>query len=381
MAILESYGIIVVDGPPSWTPGDAGYGNATEARLVNTNTRYIWDGNVWNTVTGGMSGDGDFVHKTGNETIDGIKSFTSAPGIPAHIYSSDWNGKQEPAPKDAVYDQMELRALDSAVVHKTGDETIGGTKTFSVAPVIPAHIYSSDWNGKQDPAPKDAVYDQMELRALDSAVVHKTGDETIGGIKTFSVAPVVPAHVYSSDWNGKQEPAPKDAVYDQMELRALDSAVVHKTGDESIGGTKTFQVAPVVPLETYGVGWEDDPGAASKADIYDKIQMMLATMPLQAFKVLLDQAGTSAPTYDETHTNSLGATPSLGRPATGRYTVTLLNGFPVGKCHITWNVTGKRYDVDVVHTSASVITIEVKAASGDVGLSDLQGKMYLGVEI
>lgn len=52
--------------------------------------------------------------------------------------------------------------------------------------------------------------------AVDSAVVHDTGDETVAGVKTFSSAPVIPSDVYDSSWNGLQEPAPKDAVWDAL---------------------------------------------------------------------------------------------------------------------------------------------------------------------
>ncbi len=48
-----------------------------------------------------------------------------------------------------------------------------------------------------------------------------TGNETVAGIKTFSSAPVVPADPYGAGWNGKQEPAPKDAVYDQIQSQAI----------------------------------------------------------------------------------------------------------------------------------------------------------------
>jgi hypothetical protein len=75
------------------------------------------------------------------------------------------------------------KAADSAVVHNTGDETIAGVKTFTVAPVVPASSFPiSATGGLQD--------------ALD-ATVHLAGAETITGLKTFSVAPVVPDNSFA----------------------------------------------------------------------------------------------------------------------------------------------------------------------------------------
>ena len=53
--------------------------------------------------------------------------------------------------------------------------------------------------------------------AADSLVVHKTGDETIAGVKNFTSTPTVNGNVVAND-----------------------NAVAHKTGDETISGTKTF---------------------------------------------------------------------------------------------------------------------------------------------
>ncbi len=56
--------------------------------------------------------------------------------------------------------------------------------------------------------------------------------------------------------------------------KALDSAVVHLAGIETITGAKTFSVAPIVPGELYGAGWSNDYGAASKHDVYTKIEAL-----------------------------------------------------------------------------------------------------------
>lgn len=65
------------------------------------------------------------------------------------------------------------KAIDTAVVHKTGDETIAGVKTFSSSPLIPSAITGG----------QAIRYDQS---------VKLSGDETIAGVKTFSSSPIVP---------------------------------------------------------------------------------------------------------------------------------------------------------------------------------------------
>lgn len=57
---------------------------------------------------------------------------------------------------------------------------------------------------------------QLNLKAADSAVVHKTGAETIAGIKTFSSAPVVP-----------------DASFSTAKVSGLDTALGNKVDDDS----------------------------------------------------------------------------------------------------------------------------------------------------
>ena len=73
------------------------------------------------------------------------------------------NGTTTIAPsQNAVFDALALKADDSAVVHDTGDETIAGIKTFSSDPIIPDEVYGAGWNGSLEPPTKNAVYDKIE---------------------------------------------------------------------------------------------------------------------------------------------------------------------------------------------------------------------------
>ena len=79
-----------------------------------------------------------------------------------------------------VIDSDDLYAFDSAVVHDTGNETIAGVKTFSSSPLVPTPSNSD--NSKKAAT---TAFVKAQGYANDSSVVHKTGNETISGIKTF----------------------------------------------------------------------------------------------------------------------------------------------------------------------------------------------------
>jgi hypothetical protein len=95
------------------------------------------------------------------------------------------------AAQDAVTKaQLDAAAAGTDFVGLTGDETISGVKTFSSIPVGP---------GVPSTANQFASKGYVDLRALDSAVVHVTGSETVAGVKTFSSIPVLPASDPTTD--------------------------------------------------------------------------------------------------------------------------------------------------------------------------------------
>lgn len=98
---------------------------------------------------------------------------------------------------DALTGVVALKAVDSTVVHNTGNETIAGTKTFSSAPQVPTP------SGSSDAVTKSYVDTADALKAVDSLVVHKAGSETITGAKDFSVSPTVPTPTASTETANK----------------------------------------------------------------------------------------------------------------------------------------------------------------------------------
>lgn len=78
--------------------------------------------------------------------------------------------------------------IKNEFVSKTGDESIAGTKTFSSSPVVPTPAAGSDTNV---PATTEWVNDAIDgvedtIAALDANVVKLSGNQTVGGVKTFS---------------------------------------------------------------------------------------------------------------------------------------------------------------------------------------------------
>lgn len=81
------------------------------------------------------------------------------------------NGKQATLTSGSVGDSM----LSSTFVKTTTDQTIGGVKTFSVAPIMSGANISSA---------------TIADASLVSTFVKTSTDQTIGGVKTFSIAPL-----------------------------------------------------------------------------------------------------------------------------------------------------------------------------------------------
>jgi hypothetical protein len=87
-------------------------------------------------------------------------------------------------------------ALD-AKVGDTGNETIAGVKTFSSDPIVPAEAYGETWNGSNEVPTKNDLFDALELldetiSTNDDAVTAHTSDSTaVHGITNTLALPEV----------------------------------------------------------------------------------------------------------------------------------------------------------------------------------------------
>ncbi|EAI9959264.1 hypothetical protein C6L36_06840 [Campylobacter coli] len=107
------------------------------------------------------------VTKTGDETIAGVKTFSSSIVIPNATANNH---------------ATNLGQLNSKVA-KTGDETIAGVKTFSVPPV-----------SATNPTANNQVANKSYVDTVVNSKVALSGNETIAGVKTFNAAPVCSAN-------------------------------------------------------------------------------------------------------------------------------------------------------------------------------------------
>ncbi|EMX3962928.1 hypothetical protein AAGX09_000115 [Campylobacter coli] len=107
------------------------------------------------------------VTKTGDETIAGVKTFSSPIVIPNATANNH---------------ATNLGQLNSKVA-KTGDETIAGIKTFSVPPV-----------SATNPTANNQVANKSYVDTVGNSKVALSGNQTIAGVKTFSVPPVCSAN-------------------------------------------------------------------------------------------------------------------------------------------------------------------------------------------
>ncbi|ELZ2576077.1 hypothetical protein TX785_001681, partial [Campylobacter coli] len=107
------------------------------------------------------------VTKTGDETIAGVKTFSSPIVIPNATANNH---------------ATNLGQLNSKVA-KTGDETIAGIKTFSVPPV-----------SATNPTANNQVANKSYVDTVGNSKVALSGNQTIAGIKTFSAPPVCGAN-------------------------------------------------------------------------------------------------------------------------------------------------------------------------------------------
>ncbi|ENU2543081.1 hypothetical protein ACE4M1_000290 [Campylobacter coli] len=107
------------------------------------------------------------VTKTGNETIAGVKTFSSPIIIPNATANNH---------------AANLGQLNSKVA-LSGNQTIAGVKTFSVPPV-----------SATNPTVNNQVANKSYVDTVGNSKVALSGNQTIAGVKTFSVPPVCSAN-------------------------------------------------------------------------------------------------------------------------------------------------------------------------------------------
>lgn len=169
---------------------------------IGDTTSYLnWDG-VTLTVTALTVGGADAVLTTGNQTVAGIKTFSSDPLIPDEVYGAGWNGSLEPPTKNAVYDKIETlgsggitsvknnvttRAFNTA----SGDQTIAhGLGRTPIFVKIEAML---DINTMFNPSMSIGSYNGTTTSSLFTSSVDD-GNGTVNGTSGSSTTNIITLH-------------------------------------------------------------------------------------------------------------------------------------------------------------------------------------------
>ncbi|ELJ3836862.1 hypothetical protein QQW37_001432 [Campylobacter coli] len=121
------------------------------------------------------------------------------------------------------YDIANINAQVQAKVTKTGDETIAGVKTFSVPPV-----------SATNPTANNQVANKSYVDTVGNSKVALSGNQTIAGVKTFSVPPV-----------SATNPTANNQVANKSYVDTVGNSKVALSGNQTIAGVKTFSAPPV----------------------------------------------------------------------------------------------------------------------------------------
>lgn len=233
---------------------------------------------------------------------------------------------------------LATRALDSAVVHITGNEAVAGIKTFASSPIVPTPTTASQAATK---AYADSVGGGTppDADATTKGILQLAGD--LGGTAT---APTVPA----------------------LTTKADDTLVVHNTGAESIAGIKTFSASPVVP--TPGSGTQ----AANKSYV-DAAVPDSTTSNKGLVQLAGDLGGTAtAPTV-----------PALVSPQLGRMTAGVwypLCGTGASQSNNTF-LDGRTYAVPFIVIASRTLNGAGFAVVTTPGTGNIRGSVYKGPDL
>ena len=353
----------------------------TDAPSANTdaaNKKYVDDS------VSPLATDADVVHLAGAETITGAKTFSAGIVIPTGVDITLTDApvnNTDAANKKYVDDSLSDLASDTRLVHTTGDESISGDKTFTDEVVlsggasVPTNkvltITDAPTNNT-DAANKKYVDDTV----AGSTVVHTTGTETVGGVKTFSDGIVIPTGkdiTLTDAPSANTDAANKKYVDDTV----AGSTVVHTSGTETIGGAKTFSDAATFSSAVSLNGGATVPtgkvltitdAPSANTDAANKKYVDDSVSPLAADADVVHLAGaetiTGAKTFSAAVTLSAGATVPTG------YDITLTdapsaNTDAANKKYVDDTVAGST----VVHTTGNESIAGNKTFSGSTTFS------------
>ena len=149
------------------------------------------------TATGAITSSGNVTFNTGQVTFNNKAPISSvAPTVANHLATKAYID----GINTTLTRSINTKANANATVNLTGNQTIAGIKTFSSPIVVPnatanTHAVNlAQLNTKANQATtytKTEVNNLVNAKANANATVNLTGNQTIAGVKTFSAVPVV----------------------------------------------------------------------------------------------------------------------------------------------------------------------------------------------
>lgn len=143
-------------------------------------------------------------------------------------------------------------ALDANVVHKTGDETVGGNKTFTSDATFANRIVAEDEVFLSDGAYNQGyAYVRMHVSQVTTVIGSDTVTKPVIFFERPDGASISPVSIRGIEVFGANDSAVNKKYVDDavsgvastipdVSNYALDANVVHKTGEEMIAGAKSF---------------------------------------------------------------------------------------------------------------------------------------------
>lgn len=248
----------------------------------------------------------DYVDLTSSQTVAWTKTFTSEPVLPSKDTTAS-SSKTAPATEyqvKAVAD--DLATLDSGVVKTTWNQTVWGVKTFTSEPILPSKTSTAtnDWTKPATEAQVKAVADSIvsysevsksDMDTWTSTTAWIVSAKSIADYVSWRIGTAVNYKGQVSDYDSlpanptawdmynvvaKHTTTPKfDAwtnvvwsgtAWDPMSEMVDLSNLVDLTTNQTIWGTKTFTTSPVVPSKTSDAtnSWT---AIATEAQVYKKL--------------------------------------------------------------------------------------------------------------
>lgn len=214
-----------------------------------------------------LSVDETVIRTTGNQTLGDVKTFSNPPILTTASTSVNEavRSDREVSGGDGISGGGNLTSdvtldVDGTVIRTTGDQTLNGTKTFLSAVVLDVQGTATNEaiRGSRELVAGSGLSGGGNLTsnrtfAVDSTVVRTSGSQTIGGTKTFSDAINItePTTTTSQAVRADRTIIGTDGITGGGDLSSdqtlsVDNTVVRTTGNQTLEDTKTFINTPIL---------------------------------------------------------------------------------------------------------------------------------------